>query len=328
LLACAAALQMAAQPAAAHDGAHAARKPESAAAPAAPAYRNRWGANYFPNVELTTQHGTKVRLYDDLLKGKSVAFNVLFTECEDVCPLETAMLVQLQKVLGDRVGRDIFFYSVSIDPERDTPAVLKAYADKFGAGGPGWLFLTGKPEDIKLVTRKLGLLRASEADKRDSHSAVLVLGDVPNGQWTRRHALDNPQFLAAMMGTFFGWRETQPAQSYAAARPLEYDTGQYLFQSRCGACHSIGEGDKVGPDLADVTRRRESAWLSRYIRTPDQVLAAGDPIATALFKKYQVRMPNLELTAEEVAGVLAYLEARGKTLRERAGKESTPRAAR
>src|SRR3954447_23451832 len=97
---------------------------------------NRWGADYFPNVALTTQDGKTVRLYDDLLKGKSVAINVIFTECTDVCPLETANLVQLQRVLGARVGREIFFYSISIDPKRDTPAVLKAYAEKFGAGGP------------------------------------------------------------------------------------------------------------------------------------------------------------------------------------------------
>jgi len=85
---------------------------------------NRWGANYFPNVELTTQDGKTVRLYDDLLKGKSVAINLIFTECTDVCPLETATLVQLKRHLGDRVGKEIFFYSISIDPKRDTPPVL------------------------------------------------------------------------------------------------------------------------------------------------------------------------------------------------------------
>src|SRR3989475_4609812 len=89
---------------------------------------NRWGADYFPNVPLTTQDGASVRLYDDLLKGKSVAINVIYTSCKDECPLETARLAQVQKLLGERMGKDIFFYSITIDPKRDKPEVLKAYA--------------------------------------------------------------------------------------------------------------------------------------------------------------------------------------------------------
>jgi cytochrome oxidase Cu insertion factor (SCO1/SenC/PrrC family) len=64
-----------------------------------------WGPGHFPNVVLTTQHGTKVRLYDDLLKGKAVAVNTFFAGCGDVCPLGTAKMLELQKLLGDRVGR-------------------------------------------------------------------------------------------------------------------------------------------------------------------------------------------------------------------------------
>src|SRR5256886_16300067 len=141
---------------------------------------NRWGADYFPNVPLTTQDGATVRLYDDLLKGKSVAINVIYTSCQDECPLETARLVQVQRLLGERMGKDIFFYSISIDPRRDTPEVLKKYAEKFGVG-PGWLFLTGKPEDIKLVTKKLGLSRNSDSANKDGHTASLMVGDVAGG---------------------------------------------------------------------------------------------------------------------------------------------------
>jgi protein SCO1/2 len=283
---------------------------------------NRWGAGYFPNVALTTQDGKTVRLYDDLLKGKSVAINLIFTECTDVCPLETAMLVQLRRQLGGRVGKDIFFYSISIDPVRDTPEVLKAYAEKFGAGGPGWLFLTGKAEDIKLVTKKLGLLRARDAATSDGHGSVLMVGDEPSGQWMRNSALDNPAFLAGRIGSFLGWRDVQSAKSYAEARPLEFEKGQYLFESRCGACHTIGQGDRVGPDLAGVAARRERAWLTRYIQIPDKVLAEGDPIAATLFKKYKdVRMPNLRLASPEVAELLSYMEAQ-TAVREKAQKES------
>lgn len=271
-----------------------------------PVAANRWGANYFPNVPLVTQDGKTVRFYDDLIKGKSVAINFIFTDCTEVCPLETANLVQLQRVLGERVGRDIVFYSISIDPQRDTPEVLKAYAAKFGAT---WLFLTGKPEDIRLIGKKLGMLRERDETTKSHHAAQLMLGDEPKGQWQRNSAVDNPRFLAARMGTFFGWRDTAPGKSYAEASPVVAPNGQRLFQSKCSACHSLGQGDKLGPDLAGVTARRERAWLARYIQEPDELLAKGDPIATALFHKYkQVRMPNLKLGSSDVADLVSFLE--------------------
>jgi protein SCO1/2 len=300
-------------PVLAHDGhAHpsAARPANAPTVPAAPeVFRNRWGANYFPNVELKTHDGKTVRLYDDLLKGKTVAVNLIYTDCKDVCPLETAMMVQLYRLLGERVGRDIYFYSISIDPERDTPEVLKAYAEKYGADLPGWLFLTGKNADIRLATKKLGLVRGTDKATRDGHTSILMVGHEPTGQWNRNSALDEPRFLASRMASLLGWRDVLPAQSYADARPLDFETGQYVYQGRCSACHTIGQGDKVGPDLAGVTARRDRAWLARYIRVPDEVLAEGDPIATTLFKKYDsVRMPNLRLSRDEVADVLTYIE--------------------
>ena len=97
------------------------------AAPAE-AQNARWGANYFPNVTLTTQDNRKVRFYDDLIKGKIVAVNLIYTSCTYACPLETARLAQVQRLLGDRMGKDVFFYSITIDPAFDTPAVLKEYA--------------------------------------------------------------------------------------------------------------------------------------------------------------------------------------------------------
>jgi len=128
-----------------------------------------------------------------------VAINLINTSCKDECPLETARLVQVQQLLGDRVGRDIFFYSISIDPTRDTPAVLKAYAEKFHVG-LGWLFLTGKEDDIKGVAKKLGLSRRRDALTRDGHSASLMIGDEAGGQWMRNSAVDIPRFLPRRSG--------------------------------------------------------------------------------------------------------------------------------
>ncbi|MDV6343326.1 SCO family protein [Nitrosomonas sp. Is37] len=70
--------------------------------------------------------------------------------------MEAARLRHLQKLLGDRVGRDVFIYSITINPAHDTPTVLKQYAEKFGVA-PGWQFFTGKEADITLLRQKLGI---------------------------------------------------------------------------------------------------------------------------------------------------------------------------
>jgi len=276
----------------------------------APARAVQWGANYFPNVPLITQDGQTVRFYDDLLKGKRVVINLIYTHCKDVCPLETAKLVQVQRLLGDRVGKDLVFYSISIDPKHDTPAVLKAYAEKFHVG-PGWLFLTGAKADIDLIGKKLGLSSLTDADNPDGHLPSLMLGNEPAGQWMRNSAVDNPKFLAVTISNFLNLGPGgKSLKSYAEAAPLVVDQGQYLFTTRCAACHTIGHGDGVGPDLLGVTGRRDRAWLARFIATPDQLLAEGDPIATKLFAQYkQVQMPNLRLGEADVALLLKYLEA-------------------
>ncbi len=272
----------------------------------------RWGADYFPNVPLVTQDGQTVHFYDDLLKGKIVAINLIYTHCQDSCPLETARLVQVQHLLGDRVGKDIFFYSISIDPKRDTHAELKAYAEKFHAG-PGWLFLHGSEQDVELISKKLGLFSDPDPANRDGHTPSLLIGNESTGQWMRNSATDNPRFLALMIGDFLdSWKNRKQAavKNYSEATHLKLDQGQYLFATRCSACHTIGHGDKIGPDLAGVTKIRSREWLVRFISTPDQVLKENDPVAAALFNQYkQVNMPNLRLAPEDVATLISFLEA-------------------
>lgn len=265
-----------------------------------------WGADYFPRVTLTTHNGKKVKFYDDLLKGKKVAIAVMYTSCSAECPLITARMVELKKALGDHVGKDIFFYSISIDPW-DRPDVLKEYAAKFGAGGAGWEFLTGDDEDIKLVTKKLGLSRQSDRDNKDGHTASLMVGDVDSGQWMRNSAVDNPQFLAASMLNFLQLNDGKIGPSYAEAKPLAIDPGKYLFQSRCEGCHTIGKGDKVGPDLMGLTARREQAWVARFVNDPEAMRKAGDPAALDLMKRFPIRMPRQALEREEMGALLKYL---------------------
>ena len=267
-----------------------------------------WRAQYFPNVELTTEEGTRVRFYD-LIKDKTVAIELIYTTCQYSCPLETARLAQVQTLLGDRMGKDVFFYSISIDPANDTPAALKAFAEKYGAG-PGWTFLTGRAEDIELLSRKLGLYSPPDPSNQDGHTPMLLIGNEATGQWIRGSALDNAKMTATMIANWVGgYRAAVPVRSYAEAKPIpKFSRGEYLFSTKCATCHAPGHGDRVAPDLTHVTHMRDREWLTKYISAPDEVLKAGDPIAAALFAKYnRMPMPNLGLTDQQVSDVIAYL---------------------
>ena len=143
--------------------------------------------NYFPNVELTTHNGDQVRFYDDLIKGKVVVINFMYATCTGSCPLTTANLVKVRKALGDRFGRDVFFYSITLMPEEDSSEVLKRFADRYEVDemGPGWMFLTGRPRDIELLRRKLGFAyedRKLDAD-RTNHIRLVLMGNEPYGWW-------------------------------------------------------------------------------------------------------------------------------------------------
>jgi protein SCO1 len=267
------------------------------------------GGSHFPNVELTTQHGKKVRFYDDLIKGKVVAIDLIYTTCKYNCPLETARLVQLQKLMGDRMGKDVFFYSISIEPETDTPEVLKAYAEKYHVG-PGWLFLTGKLADIKLLSHKLGLDSLPTADDPDGHTPHLLIGNEATGLWMKNSALDNTRFLAMKIEHLMGYGSPSlPVEQSTTAAKLNIDMGQYLFATRCAACHTIGNGDKIGPDLLGVTTVRDRAWLVRMIVDANKMIDEKDPIATSLFKKYkEIRMPPLGLPEADVNTLIEFMK--------------------
>ena len=112
------------------------------------------GPDYYTNAVLRTQDGEEVRFYDDLIKDKIVAINFIYTQCEAACPISTANLVKVQKALGDRLGRDVFMYSITLKPWQDDPAALKEYAKAHGVG-PNWKFLTGDDYDLTSIRFKL-----------------------------------------------------------------------------------------------------------------------------------------------------------------------------
>ena len=116
-------------------------------------------AKDFPNVTLKTQDGADVRFYDDLVKDKTVIVNFMYTKCDGICERGTANLLQLQKSLGDRLGKDVFIYSITLEPEADSPEVLKAYRDAHGVK-PGWTFLTGSVQNIEQVREKARIVES------------------------------------------------------------------------------------------------------------------------------------------------------------------------
>jgi len=285
-----------------------------------------WGANYFPNVPLVTHEGKTVRFFDDLIKGKVVAINFIYTTCPDVCPLETASLREVQDILGDQVGRDVFMYSITIDPDTDTPEVLKRYMEKFEVG-PGWTFLTGKKDDITLLRRKLGLY-SDEAgeEKLEEHKVNGIIGNQSTGRWMKMSPFENPYVLATQLGTWLpNYKKAgSMEQSYANAPKVRtISKGESLFRTRCATCHTVGGGHVArkpgkrdfGPDLAGVTGKRDRGWLNRFLAAPDKMVAEKDPLTLALLAEHDnVLMPNLRLSGVDIQALLTYIEEESRRM--------------
>jgi protein SCO1/2 len=131
-----------------------------------------------PEFTLTTQDGRRLSLQD--LRGKVVAVTFIYTGCADTCPLLTAKLVQLQTRFGAEFGTKVFFVAVSVDPERDTPEVLKRYAQAHRADLTGWAFLTGTAVEIRQVTRRYGIYSKKTPHGEVDHTFLTSLID-PGG---------------------------------------------------------------------------------------------------------------------------------------------------
>jgi protein SCO1/2 len=135
---------------------------------------------YFTDTVLMNQNGESVRFYSDLLKNRIVVINTFFTECVSVCPLLNRNMQAIQDWLGDRLNRDVLLLSISVDPATDTPPRIKEYAQRFHAK-PGWVFLTGKKENVELVLQKLGL----RVEARDDHSTIFIIGNDRTHLWKK-----------------------------------------------------------------------------------------------------------------------------------------------
>ena len=147
-----------------------------------------------PDVSVVDQDGKPVRFYRDLVQGKVVAVNFVFTTCTTICPPMGANFAKLQKMLGDRVGRDVHLISVSVDPTIDTPQRMKVWGQKFGAG-PGWTLVTGGKEEVTRLLKALGVYTPDI----NSHSPLVLVGNEARHQWTRAYGLAAPAKIAELI---------------------------------------------------------------------------------------------------------------------------------
>ncbi len=139
---------------------------------------------YFTDVALINQDGVQMRLYSDLIKGKMVIINSFFAGDQGSSPVMNANLKAIQDALGDRLGKDVIIFSITVDPVTDTPARLKEYARRFGAK-PGWYFLTGDKKNVDLALTKLG----QYVEDKQNHMNIIVIGNERTGLWKKAFGL-------------------------------------------------------------------------------------------------------------------------------------------
>lgn len=170
-------------------------------APALPG-REVMRRRYFPNLDLVTSEGKQVKFYDDLLKDKIVVLNLMYANCEGICPTITANLKMVQKYLREQIKHDIFIYSLTLKPEEDTPAKLKEYARMHHITDKNWTFLTGKPENVELLRHKLGFADPNQEVDQDKskHSGMLRYGNEPMSIWGTCQGSAEPEWIAQEIG--------------------------------------------------------------------------------------------------------------------------------
>lgn len=162
--------------------------------------------SHFPNPALQTHQGRTIRFYDDAVRGnKVVLFNMMYTGCANICPPNTANLMQVQGMLGGRMGRNVFFYSLTLQPEIDRPAELQAYARRYGLP-EGWTFLTGQRKDIDEIRRSLGFFDPDPAVDANlaQHTGMIRLGNDALDRWSMMPSLLSPAKLARSIIEFAG----------------------------------------------------------------------------------------------------------------------------
>ncbi len=144
----------------------------------------------FPNSKILNQDGKSVKFYDDLIKGKLVAINFVFSSCPTICPVMQVKFAQLQKEMK-KAGVPVQLISVTVDPVTDTPVRLKKWGKQFGAGD-NWTYVTGKKQTIDKILKKLEVFTADISD----HASFIIMGSDTGGDWKRVNSLAGVEVLA------------------------------------------------------------------------------------------------------------------------------------
>jgi len=153
---------------------------------------------YFPNLTLVTEAGRSVKFYDDLLKDKIVVLNFMYADCQGVCPTIVQNLMRVRKILDSEVNKDIFFYSMTLRPEVDSPAALREYAQMHGIRDTRWSFLTGKSDDVDQLRHLLGFADPDPVIDKDKtkHSGMVRYGNEPLSIWGSCQGSGQPEWMA------------------------------------------------------------------------------------------------------------------------------------
>ena len=160
------------------------------------------------DIMLVNQDGQQVAIASDVIGDRIVVIDFVYTTCTTVCPVLSATFRQLQDRLGDRMGNDVVLASVSVDPLRDTPARMKAYARKLGAGN-GWIWLTGKKQDVTEVLEAFGAYTPNFED----HPSMILVGDGRSGEWARFLGFPSTQQILNKVDEFAAVDASQPSQA-------------------------------------------------------------------------------------------------------------------
>ena len=155
---------------------------------------------------LLTQDGVEVELVEDVIGDRIVVVDFIYTTCTTVCPVLSAVMLQVQGELGDRLGNEVLLVSISVDPLRDTPARLKDYAKKLRSGD-GWLWLTGDRTAVDEVLRDFGAYTPNFED----HPAMVLVGDGATGEWSRFLGFPGSNHIVERVNEFAAARNTQSA---------------------------------------------------------------------------------------------------------------------
>ena len=156
--------------------------------------RQEKARSYFTGLPVIAQDGKERRFFSDILKDKVVLIYLFFTHCESACPVVNQTLSNVQALLGDRLGTDIILISITTDPARDTPPVVREYSDYFDPR-PGWLFLTGERQNIETIVRRLG----HTSPDPTAHTTFLMVGNVAKAKWTKLKPTASEAEIAEML---------------------------------------------------------------------------------------------------------------------------------